>query len=111
MDYQVCMCFLGLEALKDDSESKLESPEPKRKCMVKNDGLKVKEKCPVCEYETIERSNLKTHITQKHSKTKQFKCQYCDYSNNQKQDMVIHEEIHQGVKKHECPMAAFLYKW
>lgn len=59
--------------------------------------------CDLCGKAFYNRGYLQSHIQVVHSKQKErFKCSFCSLSFGQRKDIVRHENLHAGIKKHKC---------
>ena len=60
-------------------------------------------KCDICDYSFSQKDNLQRHLASVHEKKKPFKCDNCDYSFSEKGSLKKHlESVHEKKKPFKC---------
>merc|ERR1712000_369082 len=68
---------------------------------IKSVHLKVKFDCEFCDYQSTQKSHLKTHINTVHLKLKPFQCNECDQSFGQSGHLKRHvDSVHKKIRFH-----------
>ncbi|KAK5638128.1 hypothetical protein RI129_012423 [Pyrocoelia pectoralis] len=63
--------------------------------------------CEHCSYKATQKSCLKTHVLLKHSNPTKLQCTKCDYKTALKGNLKKHFLIHSGEKNFQCPECPF----
>ncbi|KAK9891271.1 hypothetical protein WA026_013582, partial [Henosepilachna vigintioctopunctata] len=89
------------------NESSIKTKRSRQKCNVT--GPKSKNyKCESCDYVTTRKNNFQTHVESLHLKLRNHKCDKCDYSSSSKSNLDRHiKSVHLKLRNHKCDLCDY----
>lgn len=66
--------------------------------------------CELCDFKTKHLRSLRCHVNASHTRSKWFKCYFCDYRSLTQGSVRVHERRHTGERRFACDLCSFRSK-